>query len=386
MGTESRTHGQVDSDFLIRTAAELVRIPSVNPALGDRGTGESAVADYVQRVLDGLGLDVARLEAEPGRPSVVGILRGRGGPSLMLNAHYDTVGVEGMKAPFSGDVKEGRLWGRGAYDMKGALAAGIASVKALVEAPEPPAGDVLVAAVADEETESLGIREVLASYRPDHAVVVEPSELRISPAHKGFLWIDVVTRGRAAHGSRPADGVDANLAMVRCLQGFTSYVDALKNREPHPLLGPPSAHVGRLEGGEGASTYAARCRAMVERRTIPGEDTEAVLQEITAALGAEAETRLVLARSPFESGSGSRVVAALERATEAVMGGPAPLVGTGPWTDASFLGEAGVDTVVFGPVGAGAHTAVEWVDVESLVTLARVLVRTADGLGDATPG
>jgi acetylornithine deacetylase len=174
--------------------------------------------------------------------------------------------------------------------------------------------------------------------------------------------------------------------MVRALQGLSTYVDELRVRAPHPLLGPPSAHIGRLEGGEGASTYAAECRATVERRTIPGEGDADVLGEIRKALGDGAEIHLVLARSPFESPSGSRIVGVLERATEAVMGRPAPLVGTGPWTDASFLGEAGVDTVVFGPRGGGAHAASEWVDIESLLTLARVLVRTPDGLADAAPG
>ncbi len=369
----------MDPDFLVHTVSDLVRIPSVNPAFAADSAGESAVADYVENLFRDLGLETVRLEATAGRPSVVGTLRGGGGRSLMLNAHYDTVGVEGMERPFSGEVEDGRVWGRGSYDMKGALAACISVMRALVERAVSLPGDVHVAAVADEETESLGTREVLAAFRPDQAVVVEPTGLGICPAHKGFVWIDVTTRGRAAHGSRPDEGRDANLAMVLALSGFTSYADSLWARTGHPLLGPPSVHLGRLEGGEGASTYAAACRATVERRTLPGETPEEVLAELRTVVGTAADVRVTLARDPFEGSSHSPLVRALQVASERVSGEAAPLVGTGPWTDAALFAQAGIDTVVFGPSGGGAHAPTEWVEIDSLVTLARVLVDVCTG-------
>ena len=369
---------RVDREFLTRTAVDLVRIPSVNPALGSAGAGlmgESRVADYVGGVLKSLGLEVERLERVPGRPSVVGILRGGGGPSLMLNAHYDTVGVDGMEDPFGGRIRDGRLLGRGAYDMKGALASCLAAMKALVESGASPPGDVYLAAVSDEETESLGVREVLERHRPECAVVTEPSELGVCTAHKGFVWVDLLVQGIAVHGSRPDLGRDANLDMARLLARVADHRDELASRGPHPLLGVPSIHCGIVSGGEGPSTYAAECRATLERRTLPGERIDEVRQELESVLDGRGAPRLTLARPGFEAPAGSPVVRALSEVVRATLGGSAPPVGTGPWTDAAFFAEAGVDTVVFGPRGGGAHGADEWVDLDSLAALGNVLVR-----------
>lgn len=363
----------VDPDFVERTAVELVRIPSVNPDLGDEGAGEARIADHVERLMRSLGLEVVRLEAREGRPSVVGIVRGGAGPSLMLNAHLDTVGVAGMPAPFSGTVDDGRLRGRGAFDMKGALASCIAAARALSAADAPPPGDVLVAAVADEETESRGTREVLESFRPDYAIVTEPSGLDLCVAHKGFIWLEARTEGRPAHGSRPDLGVDANLRMVRALAQLPSYARELEERRSHPLLGVPSIHVGRLDGGEGPSTYASASRAVLERRTLPGDEENGVLEEVRAVVGDEAEMRLLLARSPFEANPEGTLARATAAAAEQLFGRSPRQVGEGPWTDAALLAEAGVETVVFGPRGGGAHADDEWVDLGSLVSLARIL-------------
>ncbi len=375
-----------DAEFLNGTAAGLVRIPSVNPDLADWGEegGERGVADYTEDVLADLGLEVTRYERSPDRPSVMGLLRGDDGPSLMLNAHYDTVGVGGMTDPFGGRVSEGRLHGRGAYDMKGALAACITAVRALTRMGAPPPGDVLVAAVAGEETDSLGMREVLERQRPDFAVVTEPTGLDICIAHKGFVWIDGRAEGRAAHGSRPDRGVDANLRMVRALSGLPAYADELAGRPGDPLLGPPSVHLGRLRGGTGISTYAAECEARIERRTLPGEDGGAVIDELRSVIGPEVHVGTRLIRDPFAVDPDSRVVRALGSATEEVTGQTPRRVGKGPWTDAALLSAAGVETVVFGPEGDGAHAEDEWVDLDSLRNLADVLALLAIRLGSGT--
>lgn len=383
----------VDGAFVRRVARELVAIESVNPSLDPSGSGEAEVAEYTAEVLDGLGLEVERHEPVEGRVSVTGRLPGSGGGrSLMLNAHYDTVAVEGMEAPFAAEVREGRLHGRGAYDMKGSLAACLGALRALCDADVELAGDVWVAAVADEEHASLGTRDLLERMRPDGAVVTEPTDLRLCVAHKGFLWAAVETEGRAAHGSRPDVGEDANLRMGRVLGALADLEDELRSRPEHPLLGRPSLHVGTLRGGSGISTYAAGCRAGVERRTLPGETVEEAAAELAEALaraeeahGVAARLRRILAREPFETSADAPLARTAAGALEAEGLDPSP-AGEGPWTDAALLAAAGVDTVVVGPSGRGAHAAEEWVELESLETLARALVRTAtDYCGPSRP-
>jgi acetylornithine deacetylase len=344
------------------------------------------VADVTARFLGLIGIDVARHESEPGRPSVVGRLAGTGGgKSLMLNAHYDTVGVEGMADAFSGDIRDGRLYGRGAYDMKGSLAACIAAVKALRDSGVKLAGDVLVAAVADEEHASIGTQDLIRRYTVDGAIVTEPTSLQLCVAHKGFVWAEVITRGRAAHGSRPDLGIDANLRMGRVLQRFETLERSLRDARCHRLLGPGSLHAAMLHGGTGLSTYAAECRLGIERRTIPGETEAQVLAEIDQILdelriedpALQVERVHLLTREPFEARPDSALVPIVEQAATAALGAPPERIGDTPWMDAALLSAVGVDTVVIGPHGAGAHAAIEWVDLESVWKLAEILAIAA---------
>ncbi len=376
----------IDPDFVVRTAAELVRIDSVNPSLVPGAGGEAEIAGFVRQVLEESGLETHVHEPEPGRPSIVGVLPGAGdGPTLMLNAHCDTVGVEGMEAPFSGELRDGRLYGRGAYDMKGALAACIGAARALAEGGLRLGGDLLVAAVADEEHASLGTSDLLERYAPDAAIVTEPTGLQVCLAHRGFTWLEVETEGRAAHGSKPELGVDANLRMGRVLARLEALERELREREGHPLLGAPSLHAATLRGGTGLSTYAARCTLGIERRTVPGETEERVeaeVREILDALGAEdpsfrASLRVLLHRAPFETTSEAPIVRAVTAAARETLGREPRQVGESPWMDAALLAEAGVDTVVIGPSGTGAHAAEEWVEAESLAALAQILVGAA---------
>lgn len=389
----------IDRDYVSGTLADLVRTNSVNPALEAGGPGEREIAAYVGDALRALGCEVTTHEPKPGRVSVVGVLgptRASGkreggsgkrridlpaGRTLMLNAHVDTVGVAGMAEPFSGTVRDGRLYGRGAYDMKGSLAACLGAVKALADAQIRLAGAVLVAAVADEEHASLGTADLIRRYRPDAAIVTEPTGLEICLAHKGFAWIDIETTGRAAHGSRPDLGVDANMAMARVLAALAPLERQLRERTPHALVGTPSLHAGVLSGGTAPSVYAARARVTIERRTIPGETDEQVLAEIEEILTRlrEGDPRLVaratlgLSRPPFEVARDADVVRTLARAHEAALGHVPAYGGQTPWMDSALLAEAGIETVVFGPDGAGAHAAEEWVDLESVFAVAAVL-------------
>jgi acetylornithine deacetylase len=290
-----------------------------------------------------------------------------------------------MERPFSAEVRDGRLYGRGAYDMKGGLAACLAAVKLLRDGGVTLRGDLIVCGVADEETESLGMRDVLTRVRTDGAVVTEPTELDVCLAHKGFCWLAVETEGRAAHGSRFDQGIDANMRMGRLLAALAPLERALRTRAPHALLGPPSMHVGTLKGGSAPSVYAAHARAEIERRMLPGETETGVTAEIRAVvdrLTAEdpafrAGVTPYLTRPAFEVPADAAIVRAILGASRAVLGGEPRIVGQSPWLDASLLAEAGVETVVLGPAGTGAHADVEWVDLASVERTAEILARTA---------
>src|SRR6266581_7199165 len=258
------------AEGLSELVCELVRIESVNPDLVPGGSGEGAIAAFVARWLSDIGLEVTVVEPVRGRPSVVGVLRGRGGRrSLMLNAHMDTVGAGGMASPFSPVVRDGRVYGRGAYDMKASLAA--IMVTAREAARLGLKGDLIVTAVADEEVASLGTSAVLEKFHADFGIVTEPTELSLCLAHKGFVWLEVETRGVAAHGSRADLGVDAIANMGQVLTGVLDLNERLRSGARHPLLGTGSIHASLIEGGQEMSTYPARCVAKLERRTIPGE-------------------------------------------------------------------------------------------------------------------
>jgi acetylornithine deacetylase len=358
--------------------ASLVAIESVNPDLVPGGAGEARIADFVADRLRDAGLEVELDEAAPGRPSVIAVAPGTGGgSSLMLNAHLDTVGVEGMERPFEPVVRDGRLYGRGAYDMKAGLAACMLAAERLRS--ERLAGDVIVTAVADEEYASIGVQSVLKRRRTDAAIVTEPTALRVCVAHKGFMWAEVETSGRAAHGSRPAEGQDAITRMAPALTRLAELQSALDSAPGHELVGPGSVHASLIHGGQELSSYPARCLLSLERRTIPGETAEDVRSECDALVeGIDgAEARLGLVREPFSVDPDAEVVQAVARAAEAVTGREAELYGETYWMDAAFIQAAGIPTVVFGPGGQGAHAVDEWVDLASVDACAEGLVRAA---------
>ena len=377
---------QIDRAYLEHTLVNLVRINSVNPKFGDGSTDESAIAEHLDGVLRALGMEVTRYDAGPRRTSIVGRLRGSGGGrSLMLYGHIDTVGIEGMKAPLSGRIRNGRLYGRGSYDMKGGVAACITAVKALVDNGAPLAGDIVFVGAADEEVASAGMSAVLAHMRTDAAIVTESTELQLCLAHKGFCWMEVEVEGRAAHGSRFEEGIDANMAMGRFLGRLDTLERALRKRTPHALVGPPSLHAAVILGGTGTSTYAAHCRLEIERRTIPGETEASALaeiQEILDALAADdatfrAKVRPLLARGTFEAKRDSRIVESVHAVATEVLGAAPTIIGEPYWMDAALLADAGIETVVIGPTGAGAHAATEWVELDSVERVAAILARTA---------
>jgi acetylornithine deacetylase len=359
--------------------ADLVSIDSVNPALVPGGAGEAEIAKYVANWLEEKGLQIDIIEPEPGRPSVVATARGSGGGrSLMLNAHMDTVSVEGMPRPFEPRIRDGRLYGRGAYDMKGALAACMLAGARV--AAEGLAGDVIVTGVADEEHASIGVQAVLERFTADAAIVTEPTALKVCVAHKGFVWAEIETTGRAAHGSRPQEGDDAITKMGPVLTRLDELQRRLRDKsQPHPLLGTGNVHASLIEGGQEMSSYPARCVLGLERRTVPGETTAGVERECEQLIEGiyGAELRMGLVREPFEVDQQADVVQAVKDAAQAVTGKQPEVFGDTPWMDAAFTQAAGIPTVVFGPGGGGAHAVEEWADLASVDTCAEALVRAA---------
>ena len=257
----------LDHSFLQQTMVDLVRINSTNPLLTPGSPGEVMAGQYIADTLASLGLDVTVHQLESNRINVVGILKGSGGGrSLMLNGHLDTVGVDGMEDPFSATIRKGKLYGRGSQDMKGSLAAIIATIKALVDANISLAGDVIFTAVADEEHSSIGTEHIVKHYTADAAIVAEPTDMAVGLAHRGFIWYQVETFGRAAHGSRYSEGIDANMRMGRFLAELDKLEQELLQRSPHPLAGPPSLHASLISGGTELPVYAAHCLLQLERR------------------------------------------------------------------------------------------------------------------------
>lgn len=343
----------------------LVAINSVNPSLTPGAPGEAPVVALLEERL--AGHELHRLEGTPGRPTLVAVRRGTGGGrSLLLNAHTDTVGVENMANPFSARIEDGRLYGRGSYDMKAGLAA---AVEAFVAAPALR-GDLILAAVADEEFTSLGTEELLRHFTADAAIVTEPTALDLCVAHKGFAWYEITVEGRAAHGSRPDLGIDANLAAGEVL----SRLAAISFPDGHPLLGRGSLHVATIHGGTAWSTYADRCVMQVERRIVPGEDPDAGI------FGAAAPHRVerIFYRPPFEANAETEFARIAFDQLTATRGTPPRITGQTPWFDAALLAAAGIETLIVGHDGAGAHAAEEWADLESVDKLKQVLVQIAN--------
>ena len=314
---ESNMSLNIDRDYLIKTLADLIGINSINPQLVPEGRGEAEIAAYIAEALRRLNLDVMIHEPQAGRMSVVGRWRGKtGGRSLMLNGHIDTVGVEGMPEPFSAAIRNGKMYGRGAYDMKGSIAACMTAIKTLMDAKAAFNGEVLLAAVADEEYFSLGTADLVSRYKVDGAIVTEATEMNLCRAHKGFVWLEVETFGRAAHGSRFDEGVDANMMMGRFLAALAKLEKDLRTRPPHHLVGPPSLHAALINGGSGLSTYAANCKLKIERRTIPGEteaqvigEVQKIIETLTAADSTfKATVNAFCTRTPFEVAKNAEIV------------------------------------------------------------------------------
>lgn len=371
------------SDRAIELLKDLVRVDSVNPSLVLGAAGEQHIARLLTVAMQGgIGLRVREQIVAPGRPNIVAELEGAApGRSLMFCGHIDTVGVAGMTDPFSGDERDGRIYGRGSQDMKSGVAAMIDAARVIVESGGLAAGKLIIACVVDEEHESIGADALVTKWRADGAVVTEPTDLQVAVAHKGFEWVEIETEGRAAHGSRPREGRDAIRMMGRVLNGLDGIDRTLQSRPPHKLLGTASLHASLIEGGRELSSYPDRCHLQMERRTLPGEAPGAGAREVDELLAKlrgedpdfKAASKAMFARSPYELAGDHDLPQAMLRAA----GSALTPIGMSFWTDAAILGDAGIPSILYGPMGAGLHSVDEWVSIQSVLKCRDALVNLA---------
>ncbi len=369
-------------DSCIRLLRELIAIDSVNPTLVPGAAGEREIAEFIAAQMRGAGLDVTIEMVAPGRPNVVGVLDGKApGRTLMFCGHTDTVGVAGMRDPFVPIERDGRLYGRGSQDMKGGVAAMIDAAASIARDGGLASGRLVVAAIVDEEHLSIGADALVRNWRADAAVVTEPTDLAIAIGHKGFAWVEIDVLGRAAHGSRPAEGQDAILRMGRVLARLEALDAAIQARPADPLLGTGSLHASMINGGRELSSYPDRATLQMERRILPTEpevtaltEVQAILDELSAADPTfRATATAMFSRPAYQAPGDHAIVRALEDAMARVAGGTS-VNGASFWTDAAVLGHAGIPSVLFGPGGAGLHSVEEYVRIADVTTCRDALV------------
>ncbi len=368
---------------VIALLEQLVSIDSVNPSLVPGGAGESEIAKFIQSWLKARGFETHWLESVPGRPSVVGILKGSGdGKSLMLNGHIDTVTLEGNPEGINPRVESGKMFARGAYDMKCGVAAMM--VAAARASTLNLRGDVIVACVSDEEYASIGSFELVKTFKANAAIVTEPTELELVTAHKGFVWLTIETHGVAAHGSRPLEGVDAIAKMGKVLVALEQMDLNLRNNLTHALLESGSVHASIVSGGQELSSYPAHCKLEVERRTIPGETAAVIEQQFRTMLEAikvndssfEYSLTMGLERVPHEVSESEEIVQTLLKNVTTILEKTPNIRSETFWTDCAALSSVGIPSFLFGAIGAGAHSASEWVDLNSVTQLEKILFQT----------
>ena len=364
--------------------SDLVSINSINPDLVPGSPGEAEIAHYIADWLKLNDLEVELVESVAGRPNVVGVARGTGGgKTLLLNGHMDTVGIAGMSDAHKPFIKEGRLYGRGSYDMKGGVAACMLAIAEVRK--QRLRGDIIFTAVIDEEYASLGTLDLAQRFHADGAIVAEFTELQLILAHRGFVWLEVETIGKAAHGSRPDLGVDAIVKMGKVLTEIEKLDQNLRANPTHPLLSSGSLHASLIQGGQELSSYPERCLLSAERRTLPGESPESVEAEFLKIIrdiqrsdsSFNAIVRRGIDRSPLETSEDADIVKAIQAASVKTLNHPPQIAGVPFWTDAAVLSAAGIPSVLFGPSGSGAHAVEEWVDLSSVKACAEIYLATA---------
>jgi acetylornithine deacetylase/succinyl-diaminopimelate desuccinylase-like protein len=375
-------------DDAVELVSSLVRIESVSPWLVPDGSGERQITEYMGSWLDELGADVRVDEIEPGRVNLVARLRGtEGRPALCFTAHADTVGYENwLGTALSPRLEGDRLYGLGAADDKSGCAAALLALRSLATRKAKLRGDLLVAVTADEEGVSIGTQDLVRREQMDAAVVLEPIGLpQVVVEHQGFGWIDIVVKGRAAHGSAPDQGIDAIVNLAEVIVRLHELDRDSFRANPHPRNGATVFHTSTIEGGTDYATYPSRARLGIEIGTQPGErltnrvrEIERVFDEVGKRhVNLSGDVVVKLEREPFRAEGHDELWASLDEAMRAALGRPPEPIGLNAWTDAALVQAAGIPTLLLGPLGGNFHAPDEWLSVSELVGLCDVLERTA---------
>ncbi len=373
---------------VIELLGAMVRIESITPSLIPTGSGEGKVAEYIAAWLARTGASVDVVEAAPGRPNVLARLRGTGaGPTLCLNAHSDTVGYgswpdEALVPHVDGD----RMYGLGAADDKGGCAAAMLALAAIAGSGAQFRGDLLVACVADEEGRSIGTEHLVRQGGIDAAIVIEPQPTHeLVVEHQGFGWIDVITRGVAAHGCEPDVAVDAIVHLAEVITRLHKLDRDVFLQHPSLLNGRTVFHTGTVTGGTDYATYPSFAQVGIEIGTQPGErlsDRVAEIESIFAEIarnekGFSGDVVVRLEREPFVAQGHEPLQEFVVKAMTAVLGREPAITGMNGWTDAALLQAAGIPTLLLGSTGGNYHTAGEWASISELVRLTEILELTA---------
>ncbi len=352
---------------------------------------ESRVTDYLEAFARDLGVKWERQTVAPQRDNFVAKFEaGPNRPTFVFEVHQDTVPVDAMTIdPFGGMISGGKLYGRGACDVKGGMASMLSAFARLVRERPATSANIIIACTIDEEHTFTGATELIRrGLRADGAIVAEPTQLNIVSAHKGAVRWTVETPGRACHSSRPERGINAVYRMGRLLQAIERYADRLRRSRTDPLLGPPTLSIGRIEGGLSVNTVPDFCRIEIDRRLIPGEDPLGAARDFRDFLERQTDvdcpfscTEPWLAASALAPDNSEAMVRRLGAAINAVVG--QHQVEAVPYgTDAAPLAAGGIPSVVFGPGDiAQAHTADEWVELTQVEQAAEILYRFAVDAG-----
>jgi acetylornithine deacetylase len=373
----------MDCESLSKLAAELVAVPSVNPLDGRvvEGRGEAEIATLVQTRLADSGIQCELKEAVPERPSVLARIPGQSEEAVWFDAHLDTVSAKGMEfEPFEGRLENGKLYGRGAADDKGSLAAMMAALMTVARSGETPPATIIFTATADEEYRMQGMLGLLEEGMTARAGIVgEPTNLEVIIAHKGVARFAISTTGKAVHSSRPDAGVNAIYRMGKVLGAINAFAKGGVGRETHPMLGKATLSVGVIRGGEFVNVVPDRCEIEVDRRLLPGEDGRKAIGEVRDYLGNALQEDLGLKVSSPDLTVPGMSIASDHALVQAVLGavrevtGKAPVNGMQGTTHAGQMAERGMPAIVLGPGAMGqSHTAAEELDLDQLEKAAAV--------------
>lgn len=375
---------KIDEEKTLHLLQELIRIESVNPSITKESKGEREISHFIGDYLKNLGLIVEYQEIKDGRENVIGILKGtENHRTLMLNGHLDTVHIKGMEIePLNPIYKDGKVYGRGSYDMKGGLVAMIMAIETIVNSNQYPKGDVMIACVVDEEYTNLGTQKLVEKYSADAAIVCEATSLQILLTHGGFAWATVDFYGKASHGCYPEIGIDAIMKAGLFLAKLDKFNKEKLSQITHPLLGCATVHASFIDGGLEMSTYPDHCRLKLERRLLPGEDGKNFLNEIKEIIedlksgdpDFKAEQELFFYRNGIEISKEQPIVQSLGNSIKKVLQDEPEYCIKKAWMDSGLLHGAGIPTTVFGTKGAGAHQAIEYVDFKSVIDMSEVLI------------